>query len=177
MDNLHNRLTFNLSKRNKIFSSHSLKEDPKALGKVGNIVAERLCFLSMFPCLPTSRNIVAETKFLLPRKQKCLPTNLETFLLRKQCFLVCPQISNVSSTRNIVFPIRHVKIVFNDYIANINNTLRFVRVNVSQKTFLSLPTVGHMTKHRQETMFAQQCFLVCPGLKISRTAKFGSEMF
>ena len=33
--------------------------------------------------------------------------------------------------------------------------------------FPSLPTVGNMTKHRQETMFPQQCFLVCPGLNIS----------
>ena len=30
---------------------------------------------------------------------------------------------------------------------------------------ISLPTMGNMTKHRQETMFPQQCFLVCPGLK------------
>ena len=31
--------------------------------KLGNIVAETLCFLSMFPCLPTSDNVVAEIKF------------------------------------------------------------------------------------------------------------------
>ena len=34
----------------------------KALGKLWNIVKET-CFLSMFPCLPTSENIVVETKF------------------------------------------------------------------------------------------------------------------
>ena len=56
--------------------------------------------------------------------------------------------------------------MFKNYIANINNTLRFVRANVSQKMFPSLPTVGNMTKHRQETMFLQQCFLVCPGLYV-----------
>ena len=56
--------------------------------------------------------------------------------------------SSVSSTRNIVFPIRHVKTMFKDYGANINNTLRFVRANVSQEMFPSLPTVGNMTKHR-----------------------------
>ena len=33
----------------------------KALGKLGKIVAET-CFLTMFHCLPTSGNIVAETK-------------------------------------------------------------------------------------------------------------------
>ena len=59
----------------------------------------------------------------------------------------------------------HVKTMFKDYSAKINNTLRFVRDNVSQKMFPSLPTVGNITKHRQETMFPQQCFLVCPGLK------------
>ena len=54
--------------------------------------------------------------------------------------------SNVSSTKNIVFPIRQT---------NINNTVRFVRASVSKKMF-----------PRQETMFLLQCFLVCPGLKL-----------
>ena len=65
---------------------------------------------------------------------------------------------------NIVFP-----------IAIINNTLRFVRANVSQKMPPSLPTVTNMTKHRQETMFPQQCFLVCPRLKSSIKYKTYSE--
>jgi hypothetical protein len=34
----------------------------KALGKLGNTVAETL-IPQMFPCLPTLENIVAETKF------------------------------------------------------------------------------------------------------------------
>ena len=55
--------------------------------------------------------------------------------------------------------------------AIINNTLRFVRANVPQKMFPNLPTVGNMTKHRQETMFPQQCFLVCPGLAICILSK------
>ena len=33
------------------------------LGKLGNIVAETLCFLTIFHCFPTSGNIAAETKF------------------------------------------------------------------------------------------------------------------
>ena len=49
--------------------------------------------------------------------------------------------SNVSSSSNIVFPMRHVKIMFKHYTANVNNTLRFVRANVSQKMFPTLPTV------------------------------------
>ena len=79
--------------------------------------------------------------------------------------------SNVSSTRNIVFPIGHVRTMFYDYSAIINNTLRFVRANVPQKMFSNLPTVGNMKKHRQETMFPQQCFLVCPGLAICILSK------
>ena len=47
--------------------------------------------------------------------------------------------SNVSSTRNIVFPIGRDKIVFKDYSANINNASRFVRANGSQKMFPSFP--------------------------------------
>ena len=39
-----------------------------------------------------------------------------------------------------------------------------MRGNVSQKMFPSLPTVEHMAKHRQETMFPQQRSLVCTGL-------------
>ena len=73
--------------------------------------------------------------------------------------------SNVSNTRNIVFPIGHVQTMFKDYSANINNTLRFVRANVSQKMSPSLPRWElNTSKHRQETMFPQKCFLVCPAL-------------
>ena len=53
----------------------------KALGKLGNIVAETFVtrdVSSKFPCLPTRGNIVAETN-LLPGKQKCFLTNSETF--------------------------------------------------------------------------------------------------
>ena len=85
--------------------------------------------------------------------------------------------SNVSNTRNIVFPIRHAQTMVKDYSANVNNTLRFVRDNVSQKMFLSLPTVGNVTKHRQETMFPQQCFLVCPGLKLKLPMVLLSVLF
>ena len=41
--------------------------------------------------------------------------------------------SNVSNTRNIVFPFGHVQTMFKDYRANINHTLRFVRANVFQQ--------------------------------------------
>ena len=42
----------------------------------GNIVAETLCFLPMFPCLPTSGNIVAETKFA-SKEGKMFPNKLK----------------------------------------------------------------------------------------------------
>ena len=51
---------------------HQLSFDlsrPKALVKLRNIVAETLCFLSMFPCLPTSGNIDAETKLTFASKK------------------------------------------------------------------------------------------------------------
>ena len=38
------------------------------------------------------RKTLLRKQNLLPRKQKCFPTNSETFLLRKQCFVVCPHV-------------------------------------------------------------------------------------
>ena len=43
-----------------------------ALGKFENIVAETLCSPSMFPCLSTSGNIVAETTFA-SQEEKMFP--------------------------------------------------------------------------------------------------------
>ena len=77
----------------------------KALGKLANIVAKTLFILSMFPCLHISENIVAETKFA-SRKKKCFPKKRHKVSYSFVFFL------NVSSTRNIVFPIRHVKLLF-----------------------------------------------------------------
>ena len=42
-----------------------------------------------------------------------------------------------------------------------NNTLRFVRANVSQQMFPSLPTVGNMTKHRQKQCFRNNVEIEC----------------
>ena len=75
--------------------------DSKALGKLGNIAAETLCFLSIFPCLPTSGNIVGETKFA-------------SQLLRKQCFLVRPRVFKC---------LQHEKHCFPDWECS-NNVLR-----------------------------------------------------
>ena len=59
----------------------------------------------MFPCLPTSGNIVAQ-KYSLPRMQKCFPTNSATFLLRKQSFLVCSHVFKCLQDGNMAFPVR-----------------------------------------------------------------------
>ena len=64
-----------------------------ALGKLGNIVAETLRFPSMFPCLPTWGNIVAETKFA---------SQEATMFLNKFRNIFVAVFSSVSSTRNIV---------------------------------------------------------------------------
>ena len=76
----------------------------------------------MFPCLPTSGKIVAQ-KYLLPRKQKCFPTNSETFLLRKQCFLVCPHVFKCFQDGNMAFRIGNNILRLNKDGANISNTL------------------------------------------------------
>ena len=114
-----------------------------------------LCWFYKHSCI---LNISRGDYFCLGHAERGIDANRAyTILLRKQCSLVCPYclFSNVSSMRNIVFP---------RYSAKINNTLhvRFVRTNVSQKMFPSLPAVRNMTKPQQETMFPQQCFLVCP---------------
>ena len=90
-----------------------------------------------FPVCP-SRETLLRKNNLLPRMQKshqiqkhfCCGNNFSQF---------AHMFSNVSNTRNIVFPIGHVQTMFKDYSANINNTLRFVRANVSQKYFLVCP--------------------------------------
>ena len=90
----------------------------------------------MFPSLHTSGN-VAQTKFCLS-------------LLRKQCFLVWSHVSNVSSTRNIDFPIKHAQ-----NCKSVTN--RAFESMCLTKRFPSLLTLGNMEKR------LQQCFLICPG--------------
>ena len=84
-------------------------EYSKLKGKLGNNVAETLCFLSMFPlsahlgkhccgnkiCFSGSKNVSQQIQ-----KHLCSANNVSKFVYM---FL------NVFSTRNIVSPIRHVK--------------------------------------------------------------------
>ena len=75
----------------------------KALGKLGNIFVETLCFLPMFPCFPTCGNIVAEAKLnLLPRKQKCFLRNSETFF-GETMFPSLPTCFEMFSARETLF--------------------------------------------------------------------------
>ena len=121
----------------------------QALGKLGNIVAETLCFLPMFHCLPTSGN-VAETKFAT-QEATMFPNKFRNIFVAETMFPSLPTCFQMFSTQETLFS----RLGMLKQCANINNTLRFVRVNVSQKIFPSLPTLGNMTKHRQETMFPQ----------------------
>ena len=76
--------------------------ESKALGKLGNIVAETLCFLSMFPCLPTWGKIVAETKFA-SQEAKIISKKFRIVFVAETMFPGFPHMfSNVSSTKNIV---------------------------------------------------------------------------
>ena len=67
---------------------------PKALGKLGNIVAETFNFLSMFPCLPTPGNIVAETKFA-SWEAKMFPDKFRNIFVAETMFPSLPATGNM----------------------------------------------------------------------------------
>ena len=87
---------------------------------VGNIVAETLCFLSMFPSLPTLGNIVAETKFasqeakMFPNKFRNIFAAETIFPDLRTCFQMFPTLETFT-----VFSIGHVRTMFKDYRANV----------------------------------------------------------
>ena len=64
----------------------------RALGKLGNIVAETICFL--YQCFP----VCPPRETLLRKQAKMFPNIVETM------FPSLPTFSNVSSTRNMIFP-------------------------------------------------------------------------
>ena len=74
----------------------------KALGKLGNIVAETLCFLSMFPCLPTSGNIVAETK-CAPQEVKMFPNKFRNIFVAETMFPSLPTCYRMFPARETLF--------------------------------------------------------------------------
>ena len=111
----------------------------KVLGKVGNIVAETLCFLQMFPLLAHLGKHCCGNKISFPGSKNVSQQIQKHFCCGNNVSYFAHMFSNVSNTRNIVFPIGHVQTMFKDYSPNINNALRFVRANVSQKMSTSLP--------------------------------------
>ena len=74
----------------------------KNLGEVGNIVAETLCFLQMFPCLPTSGNIVAETKFP-SQEAKMFPNKFRNISVAETMFPSLPTCFQMFPTRETLF--------------------------------------------------------------------------
>ena len=74
-----------------------------------------------------------------------------------KCFPVCPPVETLLRKQNLL-PEKQ-----NCFLANSET------FDVSLCFSLMFPSVcplcmGNMAKHRQEAMFPQQCFLVCPGL-------------
>ena len=73
----------------------------KALGKLGNIVAETSCFLSMFPCLPTSGNMVAETKFAF--HEATFPNKFRNIFVAETMFPGLPTCFQMFPARETLF--------------------------------------------------------------------------
>ena len=67
-----------------------------------NIVAETLCFLSMFPCLPTSRNIVADTKFTF-HEAKMFPNKFRNIFVVETMFPSLPTRFQMCPTLETLF--------------------------------------------------------------------------
>ena len=72
------------------------------MGKLGNIVAETLCFPSMFPCLPTSGKIVAETKFA-SQEAKMFPKEFRNIFVAETMFPSLPTCFQVFPARKTLF--------------------------------------------------------------------------
>ena len=67
----------------------SFEVTTKSMGRLGNIVAETFSFLSMFPCLPTPGNIVAETKFA-SWEAKMFPDKIRNIFVAETMFPSLP---------------------------------------------------------------------------------------
>ena len=89
----------------------------KALGKLGNIVAETFSFLFMFPSLPPEETLLRKQN-LLTRKQTCFPTNPETFCCEnngshmfpaRETFLLINEHAQRTKRRN--YALRHISMV------------------------------------------------------------------
>ena len=118
----------------------------KALGKLGNIVAETSPFLSMFLWLSISGNIVAETKLASPRT-KVFPNKFRSIFVAETMFPSLPICFQVFPVRKTLFSrLDKLKQCFK----TIGEHKQYFKIcasyNVSQETFPGLPTLGKMKK-------------------------------
>ena len=92
----------------------------------------------MFPCLPTSGNIVAETKFA-SWEAKMFPNKFRNILVAETTFPSLPTCFQMFPTQETLFSGSDMfkLTMFKDYSAK----KQYLRANVSQKMFPSLPTV------------------------------------
>ena len=106
-------------------------------------LAGSLCFLPMFPRLPTSGNIVAETKFV-SQEAKMFPKKFRNIFVAETMFPSFGTCFQLFPARETLFSrLGKFKKCFK---TKLNNTLRFVRANFSKQIFPSLPTVGNVTR-------------------------------
>ena len=108
-----------------------------------------------------SSKLIALDKYLILQPW----TNQKT-LLRKdcdspcllKCFCVCPSVETSLQKHNLLLAKQKC------FLSN-SETFHVCQVRfLLRKHCFLLPSLGNMAKHWQETMFPQQCFLVCPGL-------------
>ena len=107
---------------------------------------ETLCFLLMFPCLPTSGNTVAETKFT-SQKAKMFPKKFrKIFVVKTLCFLsMFPCLPTSGNTvAETKFTFQKAKMFPN----------KFRKIFVAETMFLSLPTYFEMFAARK-TLFSR----------------------
>ena len=93
-------MTFHKRVLNQVVILYAWKT--KALGKLGNIVAETLCFLSMFSCLPTLKNIVEETKFV-SKEVEMFPKKFRSIFVAKTMFPSLPTSFQVFPAEETLF--------------------------------------------------------------------------
>ena len=99
----------------------------------------------MFPSLPTLANIVAETKFCFVLEAKMFPYKFRNIFVAETICPSLPHVSNVSSTRNIDFPIKHDR---KTAVCNKQSDKKTMRANVFHKN-VSQPV---NTEKRGETL-------------------------
>jgi hypothetical protein len=107
---------------------------------------------------------------LLPEKRKCFLTNSETFLLWKQCFPVYPHVSSTlgirtNKAKNGGKRAAEAAATVEKPSQMKQSIFRSVDIICFHSNVSQCGKLGNMEKQWKETMFPQECFLVCPGLR------------